>query len=194
MPATMTDVWYIQQWRHEVDTALNEHRTNGTPIVFSDLTSKLVNYEAQYTKDHQKDSNRISQASSGAGDHEDSVSGGNGKQFDSTTGEPFQWKIQGIDITVLYGSVDKVLSAEFQNLPNVTKNWFTANPDAECPSRFLTSKPNSNTNSTNNKKKKSTWKVSFAEANDFSDADADSVSDNGTDDCSASSDDNSDAS
>ena len=121
-------------------------------------------------------------------------SGGNGKPHDSITGEPNQWQIQGIDITVLYGSVDKVHSDNFQYLPKIKKNWFSNNPDAKCPSRFLAPKSNSNTNFKNNKKKKSNRKVAFAEADDYSDADADSISDNDTDDCSASSDDNSDAS
>ena len=67
--------------------------------MFSDFTTKLVNAETQYTKDHNKNYNRILQASSGARNQEDSVSGGNSEQYDSTIGEPFQWKIQGIDIT-----------------------------------------------------------------------------------------------
>ena len=32
MPTNLTNVWYIQQWRHEVDQALNNYRTNQTPI------------------------------------------------------------------------------------------------------------------------------------------------------------------
>ena len=160
----------------------------------TDARVAMANAEAQYLKDRKKHSTCISQNSSGARNHGDSVSGGNGKLYDSITREPYQWQIQGINITVLYGSVDKVHSDNFQYLPKIKKNWFSNNPDAKCPSRFLAPKSNSNTNFKNNKKKMSTWKVSFAEANDFSDADADSVSDNGTDDCSASSDDNSDAS
>ena len=90
MPTNLTDVWYIQQWRHEVDQALNNYRTNQTPIMFSDFTTKLVNAEAQYIKDHKKDYTRISQASSGARNHGGSVSGGNGKPYNPTTGEPYQ--------------------------------------------------------------------------------------------------------
>ena len=85
----MTDVWYIQHWSHEVDQALNNFRANQTPIVFSDFTTKLVNAEAQYLKDHKKDSTRISQASSGARNHGGSVSGGNGKAYSPKTAEPY---------------------------------------------------------------------------------------------------------
>ena len=77
--------------------------------MFSDWTSKLVNYEEQYTKDHQKNSNRISQASSGVRNFGKSDSGGSGNgAYNLETGEPYQWLVQGIDITVLYGLVDKV--------------------------------------------------------------------------------------
>ena len=163
----MTDVWYIQHWRHEVDQTLNNFRTRQTPVVFSDFTTKLVNAEAQYLKDHKKDSTRISQASSGARNHGQSTSVGNRKPYNSTTGEPYQWQIQRIGITVLYGSVNKVTSDDFKYLPKITKQWFSDHLNAKCPPRFKTSKSksNSNTNSKNNKKKKkSNRQVSAAEA------------------------------
>ena len=61
----MTDIWYIQMWRYEVDKALNIYRTLGTPVLFSDFTMQLVNTKAQNYKDHKKDYTCISQASSG---------------------------------------------------------------------------------------------------------------------------------
>ena len=167
MPSNMTDVWFIQHWRYEVDQALNNYRMNQTPIVFSDFTTRLINAKAQYLKDHKKDSTCISQASSGTRNHGGSVSGGNDKAYNPKTGEPYQWQIQGIYIIVLYGSVYKVHSDEFQYLPKITKKWFTAHSDNKCPPRFKTSKSNSNSNTSsnnNNKKKKSNRQVSAAEA------------------------------
>ena len=76
-----------------MDEALNNFCTCGTPVVFSDFTTKLVNAEAQYQKDHKKDSNCISQASSGARNHGQSNSGGDGKPYNPTTREPNKRKI-----------------------------------------------------------------------------------------------------
>ena len=70
-----------------MDGALNNFQTHGTPVVFSDYMTQLVNAEAQYQKDHKKYSNCISQASSSARSHGQSNSGGDGKLYNTTTGE-----------------------------------------------------------------------------------------------------------
>ena len=103
-----------------MDKALNNYRTLGTPVMFSDFTTKLVNAKAQYYKDHKQDSTQISQASSSACNNGQSNSRDNGKPYNPTTGEPNQWKINDTDITISYGSVNKVTCDDFQCLPNIT--------------------------------------------------------------------------
>ena len=59
----MIDVWFIQNWKNAVDTAMLNANKDGLPIVFIDSTTKLINAEADYKRHHKKESNKISGAS-----------------------------------------------------------------------------------------------------------------------------------
>ena len=80
----------------------------------------------------------ISSASSGSCDKVDKASGGNKRspEWDTITGEPTACTIYGTDISVLYQDTDCLEEDYFQQLPNITKEWFRNNSNVPYPDHF----------------------------------------------------------
>ena len=122
-----TAPWYLNKWRDKVDTALQDHSDNGTPITLAHWTTELVNKEVTFNNDSKKNSARIYSASTGSG----SAYGGDmHRDHDAVTGMPHEWKVSGIDITIFYGNVGKAEKQSY--LPKLTWKWFKNNPNAKC--------------------------------------------------------------
>ena len=125
-----TAPWYVNGWKEQADLAMQEYSDNGTASHFGYWMTLLCNGEATFKTDSKLSSARISSASTGGGG---SASGGGPqvREFDATTGEPLNWQVNGIIITVFYGNIGK---AEKQaNIPRLAKGWFQKNPQAKCP-------------------------------------------------------------
>ena len=100
-----TAPWYVNKWRDQTDAAMQEHSDNGTAINFGYWTTLLVNGEATFRTNSKSGSARISSASTGGGG---SASRGNqNRDHDATTGEPLNWRVNGINITVFYSNIGK---------------------------------------------------------------------------------------
>ena len=112
---------------------MQEHSDKGTAINFGYWTTLLVHGEATFRTDSKSGSARISSAYTG-GDGLASGGSPQGPDFDATTGEPLNWRVNGINITVFYGNVGKAEKQSY--LPNLTKNLFQKNPQAKCPPKF----------------------------------------------------------
>ena len=128
-----TAPWYVNKWRDQADAAMQEYSDNGTAINFGYWTTLLVNGEATFRTDSKSGSARISSASTG-GDGSASGGGPQVRDFDATTGEPLNWWVNGINVTVFYGNIGK--DEKQANIPRLTKSWFQDNPQAKCPPRF----------------------------------------------------------
>jgi len=183
----MAKAYWINDWEKDVTTAIRHNTELGTPVVFIDWTTKLINGEADYVKKLKKSNMTISSTSASGGQQ---ASGGGSTAW-KPSGEPNEAAIFNIDITVLYGNVSKLKEKPWCTLPKVTRQWFIDNPTTPCPAKFKSN----NNNSNNNKKKKSTRSVSFAETDgDYSggedEADGDSSSSENND-CSGSENDDS---
>ena len=93
---------------------MSEFMSLGTEDDFSQWTTRLVNDENDFKKANKKanknDSARISSAATGSrGYNGGSSGGGSGAQdFDKSTGEPLNWRINGINVTVFYRNIGKV--------------------------------------------------------------------------------------
>ena len=111
--------------------------STGMVIDYTQWTTHLVNDEADYKKKNNNDSARISSAATGGRGYNGGSSGGGpgAPSYNKSTGEPLNWKINGINITVFYGNVGK-MDEEGQYLLKVTKEWFTKNQTRKCPQKF----------------------------------------------------------
>ena len=137
---TMAKDYWLQDWKKAVKDAIKDHTDNGTPIMFTDWTTKLINGETYYVKDLKKCNATISSTNRGSG-------GGNGGNCNASGGQQasgggnYPWKANGepkeatihkIDITVLYGNVSKLKEEPWSILPKVTRQWFTDNPQSHA--------------------------------------------------------------
>ena len=111
--------------------------SSGMEIDYAQWATRLVNDEAAYKKTVNNDSARISSAATGGRGYNSGSSGGGpgAPSYKKSMGEPLNWKINGIKITVFYGNVGK-MNEEGQFLPNATKEWFTKNKTKKCPQKF----------------------------------------------------------
>ena len=137
MGGSLKEPYYISVWQDAVDAAILVHMSDDTEIDFAHWTTRLVNDEAKFKKNTKNDSARISSASTGGRDYKGGSSeGGPGAPtFNKSTGEPLDWRINGVNITLFYGNIDK-LNAEGQALPKVTKDWFKPRTINKCPKKF----------------------------------------------------------
>ncbi len=158
--------YYINTWMEAVDAAILDHMgPNKTPISYLDWTTKLVNDEGKYTKSMKGNSARISAASTGGRDYQGGSSGGGpASQYDKSTGEPLDWHINGVNITLFYGNIDK-MNSQGKSLPKVTREWFSSHKNTKCPQKFMTNaKRVQGTEKWKNGKKKRDRKVAAAAA------------------------------
>ena len=113
------------------------------------------------------DSARISSAAtSGCGFNGGSSGGGPGApSYNKSTGEPLDWKINSVNITLFYGNVGKM-----NDLPNVMKEWFTKNKTKKCPQKFKdTAKAITGSSSYRKNQRKRKRKIAAAAARDGGD-------------------------
>jgi len=129
--------YYISTWMADVDRAIADHMDNDADVDYLHWTTRLINDESTYSKNSKKHSARISAASTGGRDYHDGNSGGSSGalQYNSSTGEPLDWCINGINITLFYGNIDK-LDSQGKTLPKVTRDWFKSHKNKKCPQRF----------------------------------------------------------
>ena len=180
----MAKDYWINDWEKDVTTAIRHNTELGTPVVFIDWTTRLINGEADYFKKLKKKNTTISSTNRGPGNGNSGNGNASGGQQASgggssawkPSGEPKEATIHKIDITVLYGNVSKLEQTPWSTLPKVTRQWFIDNPSKPCPAKF---KSNSNSNSkskyksNNNSNKKTKFKrqVSSTEADGAENAD-----------------------
>ena len=129
--------YYISVWQDKVDKAILDHISAGTEIEYTHWTTRLVNDEAKFKKSTKNDSARISAASTGGRDHQGGSSGGGigVPEYNKSTGEPLGGIINGMNITLFYGDIDK-MNSEGKFIPKVTKDWFKSNKTKMCPQKF----------------------------------------------------------
>ena len=137
MGGAVKEPYYISVWQSAVDDAILEHMSKGTEIDYAHWTTHLINDEAIFKKNTRNDSARISSAATGGRDYKggSSKSGLGALSYNKSTGEPLDWRINGVNITLYYGNVDK-MNAEDRVLPKVTKDWFNSNSTKKCPQKF----------------------------------------------------------
>ena len=122
----MEDAFYAMTWRQEVNKVILSCQNDGVPLVLMDWTTFLVNGKAVWRKDLKKSQNTISSTSSGPhggsnSSRGNSDSGGDKKDWNTTTGKPTASTIHCVDIAVLYGNLTKIAVEPFASLPRITR-------------------------------------------------------------------------
>ena len=74
----MAKEWWLNSWKDKVNDAIAGHLRNGTPVVFTDWTTSLINGEEECIRDLKKNNHTISSAYCGSGDGNGGNSGASG--------------------------------------------------------------------------------------------------------------------
>ena len=166
MGGGLKEPYHISVWKTDADKTISEIMSLGIEVDFSQWTTRLVNDENDFKKTNKNDSATISSVTTDSRGCNGGSSGGGSSthNFDKSTYEPLNWKINGINATVFYNSIGKV-NDDGKFLPKVTKEWFTKHPNAKCRQKFKdTAKEVTSSSKYRNLKKKRERKIAAAAA------------------------------